>query len=86
MDGAFLEDPTWPIYAERFQPVGTTCGWYVWSGENDGRADFYVSVHPEHLTTWAPEIVPYLFLPPGWCVVVAPGYEDVWFDPARDVE
>jgi hypothetical protein len=26
-------------------------------------------------------VFPYLALPPGWRFLLAPGYEDVWYDP-----
>jgi hypothetical protein len=32
------------------------------------------------LGDYCPSILPYLALPPGWRVLLAPGYEDVWFD------
>ncbi len=28
------------------------------------------------------DVLPYLGLPPGWRFLVAPGYVDVWEDPA----
>lgn len=33
-----------------------------------------------HLRDHAPEVLPYLALPPGWRFLIAPGHEDVWFD------
>lgn len=36
--------------------------------------------HISHLPEWCPDILPYLALPPGWRVLLAPGFEDVWFD------
>jgi hypothetical protein len=44
--------------------------------------DFFVPLHVEHLAEWCAQLLPYLALPPGWGVVLAPGYEDVWYDPA----
>ncbi len=41
---------------------------------------FFVPLHVEHLGEWCPEAVPYLALPPGWRFLLAPDYEDVWFD------
>ena len=38
-------------------------------------------IHTLHLYEWKPEIIKYLGLPPGWRFLIAPGYEDVWFDP-----
>ena len=74
-------DPV-PLHALRHAPKGQSNGWFVWRGEeipqNDD--DFFVPSHVEHLPTHAPELLPYLALPAGWRVLLAPGYEDVWFD------
>jgi hypothetical protein len=70
-----------PINALRHPPTGDTSGWYVWAGEEFSQAsDFFVPLHIAHLGEWCPAIVPYLGLPPGWRVLLAPGYEDVWTD------
>jgi hypothetical protein len=54
----------------------------VWAGEELSQSpDFFLPLHVEHLGEWCPEIEPYLALPPGWRFLIAPGYEDVWFDP-----
>lgn len=72
-----------PLNALRHQPVGDTSGWYIWAGETlPDDADFFLSLHISHLNRWCPEILPYLGLPPGWRVLLAPGYEDVWHDDA----
>ena len=67
-------------------PEAGTCRWYVWAGQIDDPSregdDFFVPLHVTHLADWCPQLVPYLALPPGWSVILAPGYEDVWFDPA----
>jgi hypothetical protein len=34
----------------------------------------------EHIADHVPELLPYLALPAGWRVLIAPGYEDVWYD------
>jgi len=44
--------------------------------------DFFRPLHVEHVAEWCPEVQPYLALPPGWRFLIAPGHEDVWFDPA----
>ena len=41
---------------------------------------FFVALHVGHLAEWCPRVVPYLALPPGYRVLLAPEYEDVWFD------
>lgn len=70
-----------PLNALRHAPEGDTSGWYIWSGEElSDAADFFVPLHVSHLTDWCPQIFPYLGLPPGWRILLAPGYEDVWFD------
>ena len=61
--------------------VGIT-GWFVWAGEQFSEADdFFLPLHVAHLREWRPQVLPYLGLPPGWRFLIAPGYEDVWFDP-----
>lgn len=69
-----------PLNAVRITPEGDTCGWYIYGGEYSTDNDFYQPLHVAHLNDYCPEIVPYLALPPGWCVLLAPNYEDVWFD------
>jgi hypothetical protein len=71
-----------PLNAIRHPAAGRSNGWYIWRGaaipqEQD---DFFAASHIEHLQEHAPELEPYLALPPGWGVVLAPGYEDVWYD------
>ncbi|MGO4145420.1 hypothetical protein AB4Y77_10075 [Paenarthrobacter sp. YAF11_1] len=70
-----------PLNGLRHPAAIGTSGWFIWRGEELGTAhDFFVPLHVEHLTTWCPEVLPYLALPPGWRFLLAPGYEDVWFD------
>lgn len=70
-----------PINGLRHPPVGDTTGWYIWSGEElSSDPDFFQPLHVAHLPDWSPDIVKYLGLPPGWRFLVAPGYEDVWYD------
>jgi hypothetical protein len=73
----------WPVYGIRRAVEGGTTGWYLWTGEYSEADDFYVPWHTVYLHERWPEVVPYLALPPGWGFVIAPGYEDVWFDPTR---
>ncbi len=71
-----------PLNALRHLPEGDTCGWYIWWGEDKTEdPDFFQPLHVEHLPERCPEVMPYLALPPGWWLQVAPGYEDVWYDP-----
>ena len=73
----------WPVYGIRHAVERNTTGWYLWTGEYSDAADFYVPWHTSHLYEQWPELAPYLALPPGWGFIVAPNYEDVWFDPSR---
>lgn len=71
---------TAPLHAARIAPEGATCGWYIYGGEYSTDKEFYQPLHVAHLGEHCPSIVPYLGLPPGWRVLLAPDYEDVWFD------
>ncbi len=69
-----------PINGLRHPPEGDTTGWYLWRGELSQADDFFSPLHAGHLSTRLPEVLPYLALPPGWRFLIAPGYEDVWYD------
>jgi hypothetical protein len=72
-----------PINGLRHPPQGDTTGWYIWSGEElSTDAGVFVARHAFHLNDRCPEIVKYLGLGPGWRFLIAPGHEDVWFDPS----
>jgi hypothetical protein len=71
---------TLPLHALRVSPQNGTCGWYIYGGECSTDANFYQPLHVTHLVDYCPNIVPYLALPPGWRVLLAQDYEDVWFD------
>jgi hypothetical protein len=77
-------DPAqFPINGPRHPPEGDTTGWYICSGEEFPTDDgSFVALHAFHLNDRCPEIVKYFGLGPGWRFLVAPGYEDVWFDPS----
>lgn len=75
-----------PINGVRHLPENGTCGWYLWAGETLSEDPaFFVPLHVAHLAEWCPEVLPYLELPPGWRFLIAPGHEDVWFDPDVDL-
>jgi hypothetical protein len=77
-----VRDGLVPLNGVRHPPTSDTSGWYIWSGiEQSKDPDFFVPLHGFHLPQWIPIALPYLGLPPGWGFVVAPNYEDVWFDP-----
>ncbi|MBC3810700.1 immunity protein Imm33 domain-containing protein [Undibacterium aquatile] len=69
-----------PLNALRINPENGASGWYIYGGESSDGPDFYQPLHIAHLVDRCPKIVPYLALPPGWRVLLAPEYEDVWFD------
>lgn len=71
-----------PLNALRHSAAGSSNGWFVWRGPEIPQEDdkFFEPLHVEHLDEYAPELRPYLALPPGWGVVLAPDQEDVWYD------
>jgi hypothetical protein len=70
-----------PINGLRHPPAGRSCGWYIWAGEAlSSGDDFFEPRHLEHLGPVGRSVLPYLDLPPGWRFLIAPNYEDVWFD------
>lgn len=71
-----------PVHGLRHRPEPGTTGWFLWAGDADvpQEDDAFAPLHVHHLEEWRPEVVPYLGLGPGWRFIVAPGYEDVWFD------
>lgn len=76
-----VKDGGFPIQGIRHPPQGDTTGWYIYAGEEISKdPDFFVPLHVEHLIRWCPVVIPYLQLPPGWAFVLAPNYEDVYFN------
>jgi hypothetical protein len=69
-----------PIHGVRVKLEGDMAGWYIWAGDWSNDPDFFVPLCVEHLSSWCPQTIPYLQLPTGWRFLIAPGYEDVWFD------
>ncbi len=58
-----------------------TSGWFLWAGETFSYDDdWFQPLHVHHLIEKLPEVIPYLALPAGWRFLIAPGYEDVWYD------
>lgn len=72
----------WPVHGLRHPPQGDTSGWYLWTGDLGDRDDFFVPLHPSHLADLIPDVLRELSAPPGTRFLLAPGYRDVWFDPA----
>jgi len=75
-----VRDGVLPINGIRSKSVGNSTGWYIWAGEYSADADFFETLCVSHLPEWCPQVLPYLLLPPGWRIQIAPGHEDVWFD------
>ena len=70
-----------PINGLRHPPERGTSGWYLWAGTSfPAAADAFQPTHAHHLLQRCPWVLPYLELAPGWRFLIAPGYEDVWFD------
>ena len=78
-----VRDTTVPINGLRHPIDDPASGWFLWVGsEFPTDDDAFVPLHVSHLSSWRPEVLPYLGLGPGWRFLLAPGYEDVWFDEA----
>jgi hypothetical protein len=76
-----------PTNGVRHNAVKSTCGWYFWDGEElPTDRDAFRTIHVVHLRTVAPDVLPYLALPPGWRFQIARDYEDVWFDEAARID
>ena len=74
-----------PLNALRINPTESTNGWYIWAGDWSDDDDFFVPLHGIHLQEWAPQILPFLALPPGWRILLDDDYEDVWQDTELEV-
>lgn len=61
-------------------PENGTCGWYVWGGDYSEDPEFFQPLHVYHIAEYAPQLIPYLALAPGWRVLLAPKQTDVWYD------
>lgn len=77
-----------PIQGCRIAPCAATSGWYLWGGEDvpSQDPDFYLPLHGVHLYEWAPLVLPYLALAPGWRFIITEEYEDVCDDAAMGTE
>jgi hypothetical protein len=70
-----------PLNGLRHPPEDGTCGWFLWAGEEFSSApDYFQPIHVEHLSERRAQVLPHLALPPGWRILVADDYEDVWQD------
>lgn len=73
-------DASGPWHGLRHSPEEGTSGWFIWKGEYKTDDDFFVPLHAKHLDEYAPEILEYLGLAPGWRFLIDGNYSDVWFD------
>lgn len=71
-----------PINGLRHPPEGTTCGWYIWTGQEiPDEDDFFKPICVKHLISIKPEIIKFLGLPPGYRFLTDDkGYVDIWED------
>ena len=73
----------WPLKGLRERPFGNMSGWFLWTGEPfPTEDDAWVPLHVSHAPDRIPHAVSHLLLDAGWRFLVAPGHEDMWFDPA----
>src|SRR3989344_3562444 len=71
-----------PINGMRHHAKDDSSGWYVYSGNEQSRADdFFKPHHIKHIYGRCPQIIKYLALPPGYRFQIDDkGYKHVWFD------
>lgn len=71
-----------PVHGIRVPPTETTCGWYIYAGDESSDAeDFYQPLCVEHLDKYCAFVMPLLALPPGWRFMADDdGFRDVWQD------
>ena len=75
-----------PLNGLRHPPESGTSGWFIWGGhELSADPDFFMPLHFYHLRERQAALLPYLPLPPGWRFLIAPRYEDVWYDSIPEV-
>lgn len=72
----------WPLHAVRLRPSAVTSGWVFWTGEPSADPSKFGPCHVEHLVERCPELAEHLDRPPGTRLVLAPGYQGIWFDEA----
>ena len=77
-----LKDGIQPLNGLRHPPAGDATGWYIWAGELSNDPAFFMSIPVAEIDRWAPAVVKYLGLPPGWRFLCSERHEDVWFDSA----
>ena len=65
----------------RIRPYDSVNGWFIWAGDLSDDPEFFLPSCVVHIPEVLPIVLPYLALPAGWRFLLAPGHEDVWFDP-----
>ena len=72
-----------PVHAVRLPPTETTCGWYIYAGDEwSDDPDFYQPLCVEHMAKYCENAVPFLALPPGWWFYTdGKGNYEASFDP-----
>ncbi len=79
--GINLKSQTNPINGLRHPKSRGNEGWYIWSGEYNEDANFFIPTCIEHLLQTNPEIIKYLGLEEGFRFQIDDkDYEDVWYD------
>jgi len=82
-----VKEAVFPVNGLRHLPSGDTSGWYIWADEEIGtNEDYFKPLHLKHLHECRPDLIRFMSLPPGWRFLVAPDYEDAWFDPSLLIE
>ena len=71
-----------PIQGVRHPPTQTTCGWYIFAGEEwSDDPNFYQPLCVEHMDKYCAFALPFLCLPPGWWFFTdGKGQYGAWFD------
>ena len=58
-------DWEWPLHGLRHPAQGDTTGWYLWTGELQQDAGFFLPWHVAHVLDRCRDLQPLLELPPG---------------------
>jgi hypothetical protein len=71
------------VHGLRHPAEGDTTGWYFWLDKFSTADNFFQPIHVSHLGQYAPTVLRFLALAPGWRFLFdeTTGHEDVWQDP-----
>jgi hypothetical protein len=79
---ANMSEDLFPINGMRINPNRIFSGWFFWAGEEYSEdASFFKPVCIAHMATIDIKVFKYLSLLPGFRVLYAEDYEDIWYDP-----